>query len=115
LPLTAFDCNAAAFISICTDIGQGLVKTALEITQEISVNQPAENCDYVGVDKVEDLTPETEEDSPAITPPKKERTQKSRTANRRLGYRLIKELWAFHEARIAVRFAYEWHEPIPLR
>ena len=27
-----------------------------------------------------------------------------------LDYRLIKELWAFHEARIAVRFAYEWHD-----
>ncbi len=26
-----------------------------------------------------------------------------------LDYRLIKELWAFHGARIAVRFAYEWH------
>lgn len=25
-----------------------------------------------------------------------------------LEYRLIKELWAFHENRIAVRFAYEW-------
>ena len=25
-------------------------------------------------------------------------------------YRLIKELWACHEARIAVRFAYEWHD-----
>ena len=25
-------------------------------------------------------------------------------------YRLIKELWAFSEARIAVRFAYEWHD-----
>jgi uncharacterized protein len=25
-----------------------------------------------------------------------------------LDYRLIKELWAFHENRIAVRFAYEW-------
>ena len=24
-------------------------------------------------------------------------------------YRLIKELWAFHGSRIAVRFAYEWH------
>ncbi|WP_211196147.1 DUF1348 family protein [Alteraurantiacibacter aquimixticola] len=23
-------------------------------------------------------------------------------------YRLVKELWAFHENRIAVRFAYEW-------
>ncbi|MDH4257109.1 MAG: DUF1348 family protein, partial [Gammaproteobacteria bacterium] len=27
-----------------------------------------------------------------------------------LEYRLIKELWAFHGARIAVRFAYEWHD-----
>lgn len=27
-----------------------------------------------------------------------------------LDYRLIKELWAFHEMRIAVRFAYEWHD-----
>ena len=26
-----------------------------------------------------------------------------------LDYRLIKELWAFTENRIAVRFAYEWH------
>jgi nuclear transport factor 2 (NTF2) superfamily protein len=25
-------------------------------------------------------------------------------------YRLIKELWAFGEERIAVRFAYEWHD-----
>ena len=25
-------------------------------------------------------------------------------------YRLIKELWAFHEDRIAVRFAYEWRD-----
>jgi len=25
-------------------------------------------------------------------------------------YRLIKELWAFSEDRIAVRFAYEWHD-----
>jgi len=25
-------------------------------------------------------------------------------------YRLIKELWAYHENRIAVRFAYEWHD-----
>jgi uncharacterized protein len=29
---------------------------------------------------------------------------------RELDYRLIKELWAFDGARIAVRFAYEWHE-----
>jgi nuclear transport factor 2 (NTF2) superfamily protein len=27
-----------------------------------------------------------------------------------LDYRLIKEIWAFGEARIAVRFAYEWHD-----
>jgi len=27
-----------------------------------------------------------------------------------LEYRLIKELWACHEHRIAVRFAYEWHD-----
>jgi nuclear transport factor 2 (NTF2) superfamily protein len=25
-------------------------------------------------------------------------------------YRLIKELWAFTDSRIAVRFAYEWHD-----
>ena len=29
---------------------------------------------------------------------------------RELDYRLIKELWAFDGARIAVRFAYEWHD-----
>ena len=27
-----------------------------------------------------------------------------------LDYRLVKELWAFRENRIAVRFAYEWHD-----
>lgn len=27
-----------------------------------------------------------------------------------LDYRLIKEMWAFHANRIAVRFAYEWHD-----
>lgn len=27
-----------------------------------------------------------------------------------LEYRLIKELWAFTENRIAVRYAYEWHD-----
>jgi nuclear transport factor 2 (NTF2) superfamily protein len=27
-----------------------------------------------------------------------------------LEYRLIKEVWAFNENRIAVRFAYEWHD-----
>ena len=29
---------------------------------------------------------------------------------RELGYRLIKELWAHTDDRIAVRFAYEWHD-----
>lgn len=29
---------------------------------------------------------------------------------REQGYRLIKELFAFHGDRIAVRFAYEWHD-----
>jgi nuclear transport factor 2 (NTF2) superfamily protein len=29
---------------------------------------------------------------------------------RELDYRLIKELWACHENRIAVRFAYEWRD-----
>ena len=29
---------------------------------------------------------------------------------RELDYRLIKEVWACHENRIAVRFAYEWHD-----
>jgi nuclear transport factor 2 (NTF2) superfamily protein len=29
---------------------------------------------------------------------------------RELDYRLIKQLWAFAENRIAVRFAYEWHD-----
>jgi uncharacterized protein len=27
-----------------------------------------------------------------------------------LDYRLIKELWTFGDSRIAVRFAYEWHD-----
>jgi uncharacterized protein len=30
--------------------------------------------------------------------------------SRELDYRLIKQVWAFHENRIAVRFAYEWHD-----
>ncbi len=29
---------------------------------------------------------------------------------RELDYRLIKEIWAFEDNRIAVRFAYEWHD-----
>ncbi len=34
----------------------------------------------------------------------------TRKWNQEHNYRLIKELWAFHENRIAVRFAYEWHD-----
>jgi nuclear transport factor 2 (NTF2) superfamily protein len=30
--------------------------------------------------------------------------------NKELDYRLIKELWAFSDNRIAVRYAYEWHD-----
>ena len=30
--------------------------------------------------------------------------------SKELDYRLIKELWAFDGSRIAVRFAYEWHD-----
>ena len=29
---------------------------------------------------------------------------------RELDYKLMKELWAFHENRISVRFEYEWHD-----
>ncbi|MEO1205234.1 MAG: nuclear transport factor 2 family protein [Pseudomonadota bacterium] len=29
---------------------------------------------------------------------------------RELEYRLIKEIWTFEDSRIAVRFAYEWHD-----
>ncbi|KAA0588435.1 nuclear transport factor 2 (NTF2) superfamily protein [Azospirillum lipoferum] len=34
----------------------------------------------------------------------------SRKWARELDYRLIKEVWTFHGNRIAVRFAYEWHD-----
>ncbi len=34
----------------------------------------------------------------------------TRKWSRELDYRLIKELWAFESNRIAVRFAYEWHD-----
>lgn len=34
----------------------------------------------------------------------------TRKWQRELDYRLIKELWGFWENRIAVRFAYEWHD-----
>src|SRR5712671_4828091 len=34
----------------------------------------------------------------------------SRKWAKELDYRLIKELWAFADNRIAVRYAYEWHD-----
>jgi uncharacterized protein len=34
----------------------------------------------------------------------------TRKWSREHDYRLIKELWAFRDNRIAVRFAYEWHD-----
>jgi uncharacterized protein len=34
----------------------------------------------------------------------------TRKWQKELEYRLIKELWAFEDNRIAVRFAYEWHD-----
>ena len=34
----------------------------------------------------------------------------TRKWNKELEYRLIKELWAWQDNRIAVRFAYEWHD-----
>ncbi len=34
----------------------------------------------------------------------------ARKWTRELDYRLIKEIWGFRENRIAVRFAYEWHD-----
>jgi nuclear transport factor 2 (NTF2) superfamily protein len=34
----------------------------------------------------------------------------TRKWQRELDYRLIKELWTFRDNRIAVRFAYEWHD-----
>jgi nuclear transport factor 2 (NTF2) superfamily protein len=34
----------------------------------------------------------------------------TRKWQKELDYRLIKEMWAFTDNRIAVRFAYEWHD-----
>jgi uncharacterized protein len=34
----------------------------------------------------------------------------TRKWQRELDYRLIKEMWGFRENRMAVRFAYEWHD-----
>ena len=42
--------------------------------------------------------------------PRRHQAFLARKWQRELDYRLIKELWAFHDNRIAVRFAYEWHD-----
>lgn len=34
----------------------------------------------------------------------------ARKWNKELDYRLIKEMWTFGDNRVAVRFAYEWHD-----
>jgi nuclear transport factor 2 (NTF2) superfamily protein len=34
----------------------------------------------------------------------------TRKWQRELDYRLMKELWAFRDSRIAIRFDYEWHD-----
>jgi uncharacterized protein len=34
----------------------------------------------------------------------------TRKWRRELDYRLLKELWAFRDNRIAVNFVYEWHD-----
>jgi nuclear transport factor 2 (NTF2) superfamily protein len=36
----------------------------------------------------------------------------TRKWTKEIDYRLIKELWSFEDKRIAVRFAYEWHDDI---
>ena len=45
------------------------------------------------------------------SPPTGRKRRRSRRGNgKELDYRLIKELWAFTDNRIAVRYAYEWHD-----
>jgi nuclear transport factor 2 (NTF2) superfamily protein len=41
---------------------------------------------------------------------KRSRAFLTRKWSRELDYRLIKEVWTFRDNRIAVRFAYEWHD-----
>ena len=36
----------------------------------------------------------------------------TRKWEKEIDYRLIKELWVFEDKRIAVRFAYEWHDNV---
>ena len=42
--------------------------------------------------------------------PRRDRGVPARKWARELDYRLIKEIWAFRDNRIAVRFAYEWRD-----
>ena len=46
----------------------------------------------------------------SFTAVRKSKSFLKRKWNRELDYRLIKEVWTFRENRIAVRFAYEWHD-----
>jgi nuclear transport factor 2 (NTF2) superfamily protein len=57
-------------------------------------------------------TPDTRWRNRAEFPQGREQVQAflQRKWARELDYRLIKELWAFDTHRIAVRFAYEWHD-----
>jgi nuclear transport factor 2 (NTF2) superfamily protein len=57
-------------------------------------------------------TPDTRWRNRAEFPQGREQVQAflQRKWARELDYRLIKELWAFDGHRIAVRFAYEWHD-----
>jgi nuclear transport factor 2 (NTF2) superfamily protein len=61
---------------------------------------------------VQVYTPDTVWRNRAEFPVGREEVQRflERKWGRELDYRLIKELWAFRDARIAVRFAYEWRD-----
>jgi uncharacterized protein len=61
---------------------------------------------------VQVYTPDTVWRNRAEFPVGREEVQRflERKWARELDYRLIKELWAFTGSRIAVRFAYEWHD-----
>jgi hypothetical protein len=61
---------------------------------------------------VQVYTPDTVWRNRAEFPVGREQVQRflERKWARELDYRLIKELWAFRDNRIAVRFAYEWRD-----
>ena len=50
------------------------------------------------------------EPSPVTPLYRRDGASESASCRRRLDYRLIKELWAFRDNRIAVRYAYEWRD-----